>query len=231
MVVAFRYRNRQFSNNQIPDEEQRPTTNQAIKKLMPLAINPIAIRGPWMQGWAMDLHTLSSTFLGDDAFGHPQFESKRSEIGELLYQFKYRGDSSGLAAICDTMATFVRQRDLAADLIATVPPSNEFRRNQPLPAIAKGVAARLSCPYRPDALVKVRQTGELKTVFDLEQRRKLLQGVFHSEPQIVEGRTVLLMDDLFRSGATLNEAAREIVENGRAKSLVALTLTKTRSNR
>jgi hypothetical protein len=26
----------------------------------------------------------------------PQFESKRSEIGELLYQFKYRGDRSGL---------------------------------------------------------------------------------------------------------------------------------------
>ena len=54
---------------------------------MPLAINPIAINGPWQQGWALDLHTLSSTFIGDDAFGHPQFESKRSEIGELLYQF------------------------------------------------------------------------------------------------------------------------------------------------
>jgi predicted amidophosphoribosyltransferase len=161
----------------------------------------------------------------------PQFESKRSEIGELLYQFKYRGDRSGLAAICEAVAAFVRQSGLSFDLIATVPPSNELRRCQPLPGIAKGVAERLSCPYRSDALVKVRQTQELKAVFDLEQRRTLLQGVFRAVPQILEERSVLLLNDLRRSGATLNEAAREILENGRAKFLVVITLTKTRSNR
>ena len=79
--------------------------------------------------------------------------------------------------------------------------------------------------------MKIRQTEELKSVFDLEQRGKLLQGAFRAIPQLLEGRNVLLLDDLYRSGATLAEAAREILENGRAKSLVALTLTKTRSNR
>lgn len=93
------------------------------------------------------------------------------------------------------------------------------------------MAERLSCPYRPDALVKIRQTEELKSVFDLEQRGKLLQGAFRAIPQLLEGRNVLLLDDLYRSGATLAEAAREILENGRAKSLVALTLTKTCGNR
>jgi predicted amidophosphoribosyltransferase len=197
---------------------------------MPLAINPISINGPWQQGWALDIHTLSSTFIGDDAYGHAHFENKRSELGELLFQFKYRGDRSGLAAICETVAAFVRQRNLPVDVIATVPPSNESRRVQPLPAIGRGVSERLSCPYRPDALVKVRQTDELKTVFDLEQRRKLLQGVFRAVPQILENQTVLLIDDLFRSGATLHAATREILENGRAKSVVAITLTKTRRN-
>ena len=79
--------------------------------------------------------------------------------------------------------------------------------------------------------MKIRQTEELKSVFDLKQRGKLLQGAFRAIPQLLEGRNVLLLDDLYRSGATLAEAAREILENGRAKSLVALTLTKTRSNR
>jgi competence protein ComFC len=198
---------------------------------MPLNINPIALKGPWSSGWALDLHTLSSAFVGDDAFGHPQFENKRSEIGELLYQFKYRGDRSGLTAICETAATFILSRKLPVDVIVAVPPSNEKRRSQPLPLIAKGVAGRLSCEYRPDALVKVRQTEELKSVFDLAQREKLLHGAFRALPQLLENRNVLLLDDLFRSGATLAEAAREILENGRAKSLVAVTLTKTRSNR
>jgi predicted amidophosphoribosyltransferase len=198
---------------------------------MPLNIKPIAIKGPWSSGWALDLHTLSSSIVGDDAFGHPQFENKRSEIGELLYQFKYRGDRSGLTAICETAATFILSRKLPVDVIVAVPPSNEKRRSQPLPLIAKGVAGRLSCEYRPDALVKVRQTEELKSVFDLVQREKLLHGAFRALPQLLEGRNVLLLDDLFRSGATLAEAAREILENGRAKSLLAVTLTKTRSNR
>jgi competence protein ComFC len=198
---------------------------------MPLNIKPIAIKGPWSSGWALDLHTLSSSFVGDDAFGHPQFENKRSEIGELLYQFKYRGDRSGLTAICETAAAFILNRKLPVDVIVAVPPSNEKRRSQPLPLIAKGVAGRLSCEYRPDALVKVRQTEELISVFDLVQREKLLHGAFRALPQLLEGRNVLLLDDLFRSGATLAEAAREILENGRAKSLLAVTLTKTRSNR
>jgi hypothetical protein len=88
---------------------------------MALKINPIAIKGSWTQGWALDLHTLSSTFIGDDAYGHPHFENKRSELGELLFQFKYRSDRSGLAAICETAAEFVRQRNFPVDLIATVP--------------------------------------------------------------------------------------------------------------
>ncbi|MCF7731835.1 MAG: hypothetical protein K9N23_09110 [Akkermansiaceae bacterium] len=115
---------------------------------MPLNINPIAISGPWTKGWALDLHTLSSSFIGDDAFGHPQFDNKRSEIGELLYQFKYRGDQSGLEAICETAATFVLRQNLPVDIIATVPPSNERRRSQPLPLIASGLAESLSCLSR-----------------------------------------------------------------------------------
>jgi len=51
---------------------------------MPLKINPVAIHGPWTQGWALDLHTLSSLFVGDDAFGHPQFENKKSLMALTL---------------------------------------------------------------------------------------------------------------------------------------------------
>ena len=68
---------------------------------MPVTINPIPISGPWCQGWALDLHTLSSVFIGDDSFGNPQFDNKRSEIGELLYQFKYRGDRADIGMTVD----------------------------------------------------------------------------------------------------------------------------------
>jgi hypothetical protein len=44
------------------------------------------IIGKWREGFALDLQTLSSIFIGHDEFGHPRFETTRPEIGELLYK-------------------------------------------------------------------------------------------------------------------------------------------------
>jgi hypothetical protein len=50
-----------------------------------VTINPIPITGPWDEGFALDSHTVSSRYLGDDAYGNPQFDTIRSPIGELLF--------------------------------------------------------------------------------------------------------------------------------------------------
>lgn len=70
-------------------------------------INPKKLVGRWRAGYALDHHTTSSVYLGDDEFGHPAFETKRSEVGELLYQLKYRSDTTTVASITDTAAAFV----------------------------------------------------------------------------------------------------------------------------
>jgi competence protein ComFC len=53
---------------------------------------PRQLFGKWKAGYALDVHTLSSVPIGSDEFGHMQFETTRSEIGELLYRLKYRSD-------------------------------------------------------------------------------------------------------------------------------------------
>lgn len=198
---------------------------------MTLSIKPIRLSGPWTEGWALDQHTISSVYLGDNEFGHAQYENKRSEVGERLYQFKYRGNRSGLRALAETAAAFIRAKNMFVEIVVSVPPSNENRRHQPLPAISQEIAHILKLPYQTDALAKVSSTKELKQVFDLVQRRRLLTGVFHADRQYVQGRGMLLLDDLYRSGATLSTATAELLENGRAKSVTAITLTKTRSSR
>ena len=61
------------------------------------------------EGYALDLHTTSSTFLGYDGYGHPQFETVRSELGELLYKLKYRADPSAVDSIAETAAGFLKK--------------------------------------------------------------------------------------------------------------------------
>lgn len=59
-------------------------------------ISPIKLPGNWFEGFALDLHTISSEFLGYDEYGHEVFDTKRSEMGELLYRLKYGSDKSVL---------------------------------------------------------------------------------------------------------------------------------------
>ncbi len=62
-----------------------------------MEINPTKVAGRWSYGFTLDVHTTSSELLGHDEYGHPQFASKRSELGELLYRLKFRRDKTVIA--------------------------------------------------------------------------------------------------------------------------------------
>jgi competence protein ComFC len=62
-----------------------------------------------------------------------------------------------------------------------------------------------------------------------DERWRLLDGLHEVEKAMVEGRKVLLFDDLFRSGATMNAITSALYDHGRALEVYALTLTRTRS--
>jgi competence protein ComFC len=79
-----------------------------------------------------------------------------------------------------------------------------------------------------DAIRKQKQFSELKNVYDGEERRKLLEGAFVINASRVKGHRVLLMDDLYRSGATMNAIAEVLLSSG-ATAVFAFAFTQTRS--
>ena len=72
---------------------------------------------------------------------------------------------------------------------------------------------------------------ELKNVYDYGERMKLLQGSYSVKPDLLKGKSILLLDDLFRSGATMNAVTKTLYEQGECASVYALAMTRTRSNR
>lgn len=193
-------------------------------------INPRRIPGNWRQGYVLDYHTLSSEFLGYDEYGRPQFETKRTEIGELLYRLKYKTDRSAFASLVETAAQFLASRHLAIDYVLPVPPS-KTRVFQPVLEIAKGVSKQLGVAYRDDLVYKTKETPELKNVYDFNERLKLLENAYSiQQPTLFSGKTILLFDDLYRSGATMNAIASALYAQGRVANVYAFALTKTRSN-
>lgn len=68
---------------------------------------PRKILGRWKEGYSLDLHTLSSTFIGYDEYGHSRFDTQRSEIGELLYRLKNKADRGAVPEIVEAAEAFM----------------------------------------------------------------------------------------------------------------------------
>ena len=196
---------------------------------MTAAINPKRIKGKWTLGYALDVHTLSSTYLGINEHGHDVFDTKRSELGELLLQLKYRGDVTAADGIIETAATFLRRSRNKFDLIVPVPPSGR-RSVQPVIVLARGIGKKLSLPV-VECVTTTRPATQLKGVKDSNKRKELLDGLYDVDRTCTQGKNILLFDDIYRSGSTMNAVADLLVCQGGAETVRVLAVTKTRNIR
>lgn len=180
---------------------------------------------PWVEGYVLDYHTVSSTPTGDPYY---RFDTKRTELGELLYRAKYRGaPGSVIADIADTVAEFIGNWKPTIDCIVTAPHSVS-RKTQPLVEIARGVADRVGLQLSLNALTKVKETVQMKNVDDWSERKKLLAEAIQIGGAPIRGKRILLMDDLIESGSTLRRAADVLLGSGGAAGVYALVLTRTK---
>lgn len=190
----------------------------------------ITLEGNWKSGKAFDLHTVASTHLGVDEQGHDRFDNTRSEMGELVYQLKYKHDKNTvnkIVALLDKIGgieTF--------DFIIPIPPTNKTRPIKPVELIAVALGAKRKVTVVTDAL-KNEGSEELKGITDPVARNELLQAALklNAPGNKFQGKKVLLVDDLYRSGSTLRVATDLLYKEGKATQVSVLTMTKTRSNR
>jgi predicted amidophosphoribosyltransferase len=188
--------------------------------------NPRKIPGPWTDGYVLDVHSTGSDFVGYDEFGHAQFVTTRTEIGDLLYRLKYKADASALADIGEASERFIRSWRIKFDLIVPVPPTR-VRKIQPLHQICDELAKRFRVPVVKAAVKKTSGAAELKNLYEFEARRRVLKDSVTTDRRLVEGRSLLLVDDLIRSGATMSAVAEAITTAG-ASFVYAFALTQTR---
>ncbi|HXG53231.1 MAG TPA: ComF family protein [candidate division Zixibacteria bacterium] len=162
---------------------------------------------------------------------YPREETDRAPLREVLHRFKYGrkialGKPLGrlMALGC---AGFLAQ--YASDLIVPVPLHPRRLRwrgfNQSV-VLARQVSRVYAVPLDPFALRRVKETPP-QTQLSEEERRRNVRGAFAvREGAELEGRRVLLIDDVYTSGATVNECARALLRAG-AEEVCVLTLART----
>ncbi|WP_082540496.1 ComF family protein [Bosea sp. Leaf344] len=138
---------------------------------------------------------------------------------DLVHRLKY-GDRLDLALTLGRMMVPAGAELLAqADLIVPIPlhRTRLWRRRFNQAAALADVVARLSrLPCSPFALERRKRTRQ-QVGLTRTQRAENLQGAFivpRSRRPLVEGRAVLLVDDVLTTGATVNAAARALLRAG-----------------
>jgi len=192
----------------------------------PVTISPGRIHGPWDDGFSLDRHTVSSTPTGDPY----RWDTKRTELGQLVYELKYGNNWGALQLIVETAEDFIRNQWEglpALDCIVPAPPSVSARGEQPVVKIARTLATRLGTEICENAVVKVCATPQMKNVGDWAQRRQTLREAIQKGPANVQGKRVLVLDDLTESRATLGRVT-DVLRSAGASEVYALALTRTK---
>ena len=156
----------------------------------------------------------------------PGFDRLRAAVvyGEISRRVALKLKYGGRPGIAETMARFMARQLAAEEGTIVVPvPLHRWRiwrrgYNQSA-LIATALARRAGLEARLDLIRRVKRTPPLRGMGPRE-RRDAVRGAFRIEPrhrELVKGRNVLLVDDVYTSGATANACARVLKRAGAAK--------------
>ncbi|MDT0510662.1 ComF family protein [Halomonas sp. LES1] len=191
-----------------------------------MEVNVQRINGNWDLGYSLDKHVLSSTYIGDNQWGHPEFDTTRSEVGEALYQLKYRSNFNQVASIASQLSTSLSQYFSSACLVIPMPPSKQ-RARQPVVEIARALARNMGIPCYENLLLKNQDTPQMKDIENREEKVETFVQAFAINDSLGEGQyDVLIVDDLYDSGSSLEAATRVLREYGKIRNVYVATATR-----
>ena len=146
---------------------------------------------------------------------------------ELVQAFKFMNRPELARPLGTLAAEVVRKRDLSPDLLGPIPLTWTrllMRGYNQAELLAKIVGARLGVPV---ATALKRRRGRPKQSSLNRRERHRQRGIFECVgAEKVQGRRVMIVDDVFTTGATLSAAAEALSAAGAAE-LTVLTVART----
>ena len=154
-------------------------------------------------------------------------------IKESILRFKYFDKPSYYRTFAKLLANRINKLTDASkfDMIISVPlhKRKEYLRgfNQSK-LISKALSRELGIPEKSSLMVRLKDT-ESQSLLNREKRLSNIKGAFKVvEPCSVNGKRILLIDDVLTTGSTINECAKALKDAG-AESVTAAVLATGRN--
>ena len=146
-------------------------------------------------------------------------------LRQSLLRYKFQGRSYYAGAYGAMLGMQILREHLEFDVITWVPVSRKRRRKRgydQAELLAKATARELGRRAEP-LLEKFRDIPPQSGIQDAARRKANVLGVYRMRPgAAVQGKRVLLIDDILTTGATLGEAARVLMQAGAGEVQVAV---------
>ena len=141
---------------------------------------------------------------------------------ESLLRFKFKGNTGYAACYGALLRDCIRQNmPEQYDLISWVPLSDQRKRSRGYDQAALlGMATALELgTVAVETLKKLRDNPAQSSLHGgADQRRANVSGIYAVvDPELISGKTVLLIDDIVTTGSTLSECARTLLSAGAAR--------------
>jgi competence protein ComFC len=147
-------------------------------------------------------------------------------VQQALWSLKYENGYQLALPLGERLAARLRALGWTIDIIVPVPlhiHRLKTRGYNQAELLANSMATRLESPLESGAVERQIETRS-QVGLNAEERKANMQQAFRAEPQLVSGKTVLLVDDVYTTGATLEACARAVLEAG-ATAVFGLTVT------
>ena len=149
-------------------------------------------------------------------------------VRQAILQFKYRNLKALAEPLARAMGDYLREHPLPADVIVPTPLHTRRLRERGYnqSALLARELARLShLPVVEGCLVRIKNTPPQTRTKSAVERHHNIAGAFACRNRRLEGKRILLIDDVCTSGATLNSCAFALKAGG-ATSVWGLTLAR-----
>ena len=145
-----------------------------------------------------------------------------SNVGKVIHKCKYEnGGDYPTFLLKQTLRAFGKTfKEQKFDLVLFVPPTKSGKLVE---NFATKIATTLKLPIAP--LVKIRETKEQKVFQNGALKTENIKDAFGINIDIIN-KSILLIDDIFDSGATIKEIGKMLTNKG-AKVIAPLVIAKT----
>jgi ComF family protein len=144
-------------------------------------------------------------------------------LKKLVHNFKYNKMTALAKEFVELVIAFMKEYDIGkrCEIVVSIPmhPFRLFKREiNPSEILAKNIAKKLGLHYFNSILKKTKNTPP-QSMLSRTERIENLEGSFSLrkyKEHDIKGKNILLVDDLFTTGSTVNECAKVLKEAGGA---------------